>query len=73
MGNIIGGTLFVSMLYYHLYNKEMERWPRLLAFIGIGRLAEILLNHLGSQRSYLAGHANSSYETFPSLLYIQRR
>lgn len=51
MGNIIGGTFFVSMLYYYLYNKEMERWPRLLALVGIGRLGEILLNHLGSQRS----------------------
>ncbi|MBA7682427.1 Redox-sensing transcriptional repressor Rex [subsurface metagenome] len=50
MGNIVGGTFFVGMLYYYLYGKEMERRPRPLALVGIGRLGGILLNHLDSQR-----------------------
>ena len=70
MGNIVGGTFFVGMLYYYLYNKEIERRPWALALVGIGRLGEILLNHLGSQSSYLAAYFNSSYQTFPSFFYF---
>ena len=44
-----------------------------LALVGIGRLGEILLNHLGSQSSYLAAYSNLSHQAFLALSYFQRR